>query len=166
MPKERYSSQRVGVFVDVQNMYHSAKNLYQRNVDFGRVLKEAVGERQLIRAIAYVVKSGTREEEKFFSALSKSGFELKIKGLQTFPGGMKKADFDVGLCVDAIKLADRLDAVILVSGDGDFIPLILYLKENKGCRAELMAFEKTTSAKLIEAADQFTDLGRGEKFLL
>ena len=166
MPKERYSSQRVGVFVDVQNMYHSAKNLYQRNVDFGRVLKEAVGERQLIRAIAYVVKSGTREEEKFFSALSKSGFELKIKGLQTFPGGMKKADFDVGLCVDAIKLADRLDAVVLVSGDGDFIPLISYLKENKGCRAELMAFEKTASAKLIEASDQFTDLGRGEKFLL
>ena len=141
MPKTKYQylNQRVGIFVDVQNMYHSAKNLFNKNVNFSKILKEATAERQLIRAIAYVVKSGTPEEEKFFSAIAEQGFELKIKGLQIFPGGMKKADWDVGLAVDAIKMANRLDTVVLVTGDGDFVPLVLYLKENKGCLVELMA---------------------------
>jgi len=164
--KDQYLNQRVGIFVDIQNMYHSAKNLFNRNVNFSKILKEATAERQLIRAIAYVVKSGTSEEEKFFSAIADQGFELKIKDLQIFPGGMKKADWDVGLAVDAIKLADRLDAVVLVTGDGDFVPLVLYLKENKGCLVELMAFGKTASAKLIESVDRFTDLSKDEKFLL
>jgi len=166
MPKEKYLNQRIGVFIDVQNMYHSAKNFFNKNVNFGRILREATAGRQLIRAVAYVVKSGTREEEKFFSVIADQGFELKIKDLQIFPGGMKKADWDVGLTVDAIKLADRLDSIVLVTGDGDFIPLVLYLKENKGCRVELMAFSRTTSSKLIENVDQFTDLGKEEKFLL
>jgi len=168
MPKTKaqYLNQRVGIFVDVQNMYHSAKNLFNRNVNFGKILKEATAERQLIRAIAYVVKSGTPEEEKFFEAIAGQGFELKIKGLQIFPGGMKKADWDVGLAIDAIKLANRLDVVALVTGDGDFVPLVLYLKENKGCFVELMAFSKTASAKLIESVDRFTDLSKDEKFLL
>jgi len=164
--KVKYANQRVGIFVDVQNMYHSAKRLFSRNVNFNKILKEAVAGRELIRAMAYVVKSGTPEEENFFSIIANQGFELKIKDLQIFFGGMKKADWDVGLAVDAIKLANRLDTVVLVTGDGDFVPLVLYLKENKGCRVEVMAFAKTTSAKLIENVDQFTDLGQGEKFLL
>ncbi|MDD5164077.1 MAG: NYN domain-containing protein, partial [Patescibacteria group bacterium] len=92
---------------------------------------------------------------------------LKIKDLQIFPGGMKKADWDVGMAVDAIKLADKVDVVILVTGDGDFIPLVSYLKENKGCRVELVAFERTTSSKLVETVDEFTDLGKNiKKFLI
>jgi len=162
----RYKNQRVGVFVDVQNMYHSAKNLYKANVDFSKVLEKAVGGRQLIRAIAYVIRSKTREEQKFFDAISKQGFELKIKDLQIFPGGMKKADWDIGMAVDAIKLAGKLDVIILVTGDGDFIPSIYYLRENKGCKVEVIAFGETTSAKLIEAADEFVDLSKDKKKFL
>lgn len=162
----RYKNQRVGVFVDVQNMYHSAKNLYKSNVDFSKVLEKAVSGRQLIRAIAYVIRSKTREEQKFFEAISKQGFELKIKDLQIFPGGMKKADWDIGMAVDAIKLAGKLDVIILVTGDGDFIPSIYYLRENKGCKVEVIAFGETTSAKLIEAADEFVDLSKDKKKFL
>jgi uncharacterized protein (TIGR00288 family) len=163
----KHPNQRVGVFVDVQNMYHSAKNLYGSNVNFAKILEEAVSERQLIRAIAYVIRSKSYEEQTFFEALIHQGFEVKMKDLQIFPGGMKKADWDVGVAVDTVKLADKLDVIVLVTGDGDFVPLVNYLKENKGCRVEVMAFQETASAKLIEVADEFIDLSQQKrKFLI
>jgi len=162
-----YSSQRVGIFVDTQNTYHSAKNLYGARLNFGKLLETAVADRQLIRAIAYVIRSKSQDEETFFEALANQGFEVKSKDLQVFYGGMKKADWDVGIAIDAVKMADRLDTVVLVSGDGDYIPLVNYLKENKGCRVEIMAFKETTSSKLIEVADSFLDLSsQKRKFLI
>lgn len=147
--------QRVGVFLDIQNLYHSAKNLYQAKVNFPQLLKYVVGNRQLIRAIGYVVKSDVSlNEASFFEALEKAGIELRMKDLQIFPGGMKKADWDVGLAVDAIRLAPSLDAAILVSGDGDFVPLVNYLKWAKGCKVEVASFSRTTSAKLKEVGDE------------
>jgi len=156
----KHKNQRVGVFVDVQNMYHSAKNLYKGNVNFQEVLKTAVGGRKLIRAIAYGIVSPTGEEKKFLEILGNQGFEVKVKDLQIFAGGAKKADWDVGMAVDAIKLADKLDVVVLVTGDGDFIPLIHYLQENKGCLVELISFERSTSSKMLETVDDYTDLGK------
>ena len=163
----KHKDQRVGVFVDAQNMYHSAKNLYNAKVNYKEVLKTVVAGRVLIRAIIYVIKTESGEEKTFFDALSKLGFEVKEKDLQIFAGGAKKADWDVGLAIDTIKLADKLDVVILVSGDGDYIPMVEYLKINKGCRVEAIAFGETTSAKLIEAVDDFTDLSKDKrKFLI
>jgi len=162
----KHKDQRVGIFVDAQNMYHSAKNIYGAKVNYKEVLKAAVASRVLIRAIIYVIKTESGEEKTFFDALSKLGFEVKEKDLQVFAGGAKKADWDVGLAVDAIKLADRLDAVILISGDGDYEPLVEYLKINKGCRVEAVAFGGTTSAKLIDAVDDFIDLSKNKKRFL
>lgn len=162
-----YSSQRVGIFVDTQNIYHSAKNLYGSRLNFGKLLEAAVAGRQLIRAIAYVIRSKSQDEETFFEALAQQGFEVKSKDLQVFFDGTKKADWDVGITIDAVKMADRLDTVVLVSGDGDYLPLVSYLKENKGCRVEIMSFKETTSAKLIEVADDFFDLSsQKRKFLI
>lgn len=154
----KHRGQRVGVFIDTQNLYHSAKNLYHARVNFGNILKDAVAGRDLIRARAYVVTTETGDEKAFFEALEKVGIEIKTKDLQIFFGGAKKADWDVGLAVDAIKMAPKLDAVILCSGDGDFIPLVQYLQENMGCQVEVVSFGKSTSAKLIESVDDFMDL--------
>ncbi|MFA5644663.1 MAG: NYN domain-containing protein [Patescibacteria group bacterium] len=162
----KHKEQRVGILVDVSNMYHSAKNLFGKKVNFQEILKQAVAGRKLIRATAYAVKTETEEEMPFFEALSQQGFEVKMKDLQIFAGGAKKADWDVGLAIDAIKLADKLDVIILVSGDGDFLPLVSYLQNNKGCLVEIMAFSKTTSSKLIDEADDFTDLGKNKNFLI
>ncbi len=157
---------RVGVFVDVQNMYHSAKNLYRARVNFKELLKMAVAGRQLVRAVAYVVKSDTDEERAFFQALEKAGLELKSKDLQIFPGGMKKADWDVGLAIDAVSLSKQLDVVVIVSGDGDFEPLVEYLKFS-GIIVEVVAFGRSTSAKLIESVNNFIDLDdQKDKILL
>lgn len=154
-----YSSQRVGIFVDVQNLYHSAKNLYHGRVNYQELIKNLVGNRDLIRAMAYVVKSDTAAgEASFFDALQKSGLELRLKDLQIYGDGMKKADWDVGMAVDAIRMASFLDVVILVTGDGDFIPLVDYLKWGMGRLVEVCAFERSASQKLKEVADKFTSV--------
>jgi uncharacterized protein (TIGR00288 family) len=162
----KYKEQRVGVLVDVANMYHSAKNLYRKKVNFKEVLKEAVAGRKLIRAIAYVIRTETEEEAPFLEALSQQGFEIKAKDLQIFAGGVKKADWDVGIALDAIKLAAKLDVVVLVTGDGDFLPLVTYLQNTTGCLVEVAAFRQTASSRLIEEADDFLNLSESKKFLL
>lgn len=164
--KNKHFGQRVAVLIDVQNLYHSAKNLYKSRVNFGEILKKAVENRNLIRAFAYVIKTKTGEEKSFFEALTKLGIETRVKDLQEFYGGQKKGDWDVGLVIDAIRISPTLDTIVLVSGDGDFIPLVEYLK-NQGKRVELMAFAKTASHSLVEEADEFTDLAKhSRKFLL
>jgi len=160
-PKE----QRVEVLIDVQNLYYSARNLYGKKVNFGEVLKEGVAGRKFIRSFAYVVRTKTGEEKPFFDALTKLGIETRVRDLQEFYGGAKKADWDVGIVIDAIRTAASLDVIVLASGDGDFIPLVEYLK-NQGKRVEILSFGKTTSLKLKEIADEFIDLDLDEKFLL
>lgn len=153
----KHKEQRVGVFIDTQNLYHCARNLYKARVNFGAVLKDAVAGRKLVRAVAYVITTEAGDEKNFFEALSKLGIETKTKDLQIFAGGSKKADWDVGLAVDAIKMSPRLDSVVIVSGDGDFVPLVEYLQTG-GVQVEVVSFGKSTSGKLREAVDDFVDL--------
>lgn len=159
----KHKEQRVGIFIDTQNLYHSARNLYGRRVNFGEVVKSALADRRLVRALAYVITSEAGDEKAFFDALTQVGIETKTKDLQIFSGGAKKADWDVGLAVDAIKLAPKLDAVIIVSGDGDFIPLVEYLQINEGCQVEIVAFGKSSSMNLKEMCDDFLDLSEDPK---
>ena len=207
----QYSNQRVGIFVDVANLYHSAKNLYQGRVNYAELIKHLVGGRQLIRAMAYVVRSegvepqhptgygerragtaggpavslrrermaekdqaaatelvpasaggegngGTSSEASFFEALEKAGLELRMKDLQIYAGGMKKGDWDVGLTVDVIRMMPFLDVIILVTGDGDYIPLVNYVKWAGGRVVEVASFRRSASSKLVEAADEFVNI--------
>jgi len=159
--------QRVGVFVDVQNLYYSAKNLYNAKVNFAQVLKEAVAGRKLVRAIAYVIKADIKEEKSFFDALEKIGYEIRAKDLQTFAGGAKKGDWDIGIAMDMIELANKLDTLILVSGDGDFVDLLQHLRRAMGCRIEVMAIGPSSSAKLRAEADEFVDMDKNKgRFLI
>jgi uncharacterized LabA/DUF88 family protein len=163
----KHSDQRVAVFIDTQNLYHSARNLYKSYVNFGAILKDAVAGRRLVRAIAYVITSEAGDEKAFFEALNKVGIETKTKDLQIFADGAKKGDWDVGLAIDAITIAPRLDAVVIVSGDGDYIPLVEYLQKHSGIQVEVVSFGKSSSMKLKEAADDFFDLSANpNKYLM
>ncbi|MDP2951597.1 MAG: NYN domain-containing protein [bacterium] len=157
-PKE----QRVEVLIDVQNLYYSARNLFNSKVNFKEVLKKGIDGRKLIRAFGYVVSTKTGEEKPFFEALTSLGIETRVKELQEFYGGQKKADWDVGIVIDAVRTASNVDVVVLCSGDGDFAPLVEYLKA-QGKRVEVIAFEKTTSSKIKEVVDEFIDLGGDQK---
>ncbi len=161
-----HTAQRVGVLVDSQNLYHTAQSLFTRNIDYAALLEEAVGGRSLVRSIAYVIRADSTDEDKFFEALSDIGFETRIKPIRTYADGTKKADWDVGMSLDAVTLADHVDAIVLCTGDGDFTRLCSHLR-HEGVRVEVMAFESSTADSLVEAADTFTDMGaETETFLL
>ena len=163
---EIHPGQRVAVLVDAQNLYHTAQSIYSRNIDYSSLLEEAVQGRQLTRAIAYVIRADSPEEESFFDALVDIGFETKIKDIKRFSDGTKKADWDVGMSLDAITLANHIDTMILCTGDGDFSRLCSHLR-HEGVRVEVMAFESSTAEELIQEADSFLDLGEShETFLL
>ncbi len=158
-----FNEQRVGVLVDIQNLYYSGRVLYGKKVNFKNILDTAVGERNLIRAFAYGIKTAEATEDKFFEALEKAGYEVKTKDLQIFPDGSRKGDWDVGIAVDAIKMASKLDVIILVSGDGDYVSLVEYIQNTYGCRVEAVAFAESSSQKLLEVVDKFTNLSEDKK---
>lgn len=151
-------NQRVGIFIDTQNLYHSARSLFNARVNYGSLIETAIQGRKFMRAFAYVIRSESADEIKFFEALSDLGIEMRVKDLQIFYSGEKKADWDVGIAIDIVRMTEKLDAVVLVSGDGDFVEVLRYVK-SRGVKAEVMAFRKTTSAKLLEEVDVFYDLG-------
>ncbi|MCX6667709.1 MAG: NYN domain-containing protein [Euryarchaeota archaeon] len=165
MTKSRHINQRIGVFVDVQNMYYSAKQLYSSKVNFRTILTDAIAGRELVRAIAYVIKADVKDENTFYDALEDMGFEVRAKDLQVFYSGAKKGDWDVGIAMDVMRLAPKLDTIVLVSGDGDFSDLLEHAK-SLGCRTEVVAFGKTTSHKLRDVTDLFIDLDKDKKYLL
>lgn len=166
MTTSRYLDQRVGLFVDVQNLYYSARSLYNARVNFANILKEAVGERKLVRALAYVIRASIPEEKSFFTALEKSGYEVKAKDLQIFATGAKKGDWDVGLTMDMVQMMEKLDVIIIASGDGDYEDAVRFLKAH-GARVEAIAFGRSTSARLKEVIDDFIDMDLApRKFLM
>jgi len=163
---EIHPDQRVAMLADAQNLYHTAQSLYSRNIDYAALLEKGVQGRQLTRAIAYVIRADAPEEESFFEALADIGFETKIKAIKTFQDGSQKADWDVGMSLDAVTLADHVDTIVLCTGDGDFSRLCTHLR-HEGVRIEVMGFRQSTAEELIESADTFVDLDeRSGTFLL
>lgn len=163
----KHKDQRVGIFIDAQNLYHTAKHIYKRKVNFANIVKDALAGRSLVRAIAYVITTENEDEKAFLGALNKSGIETKSKDLQIFYDGSKKADWDIGLAIDCVTMAPKLDAIVIVSGDGDFVPLCSYLRYHHGVQVEVATFGQSASSSLKNAADDFLDLSaHAKKYLI
>ena len=161
-----HEGQRVAVLADSQNLYHSSHSLYSRNIDYETLLDTVVADRELVRAIAYVIRADSPNEEEFFEAIEEIGFEPKIKDIKTFGDGSKKADWDVGISLDAVTLGDHVDVVALCSGDGDFSRLCSHLR-HQGVRVEVFSFGNSAADELLDAADSFVDMSEEkERFLL
>ena len=172
--------QRVGIFIDVQNLYHSSKNLFNARVNYKELIRCLTAGRKLVRSLAYVVKaegvegaSGappqpapTGREASFFEALKGAGLELRLKDIQIYAGGAKKADWDVGMAVDTVRLAPSLDVVVLVTGAGDFIPLVEYLRYGLGRQVEVASCSRSASGKLKESCARFIAIEDIPKILL
>jgi len=158
----QHPDQRVGIFIDTQNMYYSARHLFKRKVDFKNIIEDATAQRKLIRAMAYVIKTKTAEEQPFFDALEKAGIELREKDLIEYASGHKKGDWDVGLTIDVVRMLDMLDVIVLVSGDGDYIPLVNFA-QSRGRIVELISFGETTSSNLLDEVDDHIDLSKNKQ---
>jgi uncharacterized LabA/DUF88 family protein len=163
------TDQRVGIFVDVQNMFYSARTLHQSKIDYRKLLEGIVRGRRLVRAIAYVVQKSDVDQSSFLEALRRSGYEVREKELTIRDDGTAKGDWKVEIALDAVTLEPRLDCAVLVTGDGDFVPLAQTLRV-RGCRTEVVSFQQSTSNGLIRECDQFIPieqdmLFKEEKFL-
>lgn len=150
----RDGDQRVGLLVDVQNMFYSARTLHQSKVDYSKLQSQLVCGRKLVRAIAYVVQKPDVDQSAFLEALRRAGYEIRRKDLIVRDDGSTRGDWDVGMTIDALALVQKLDTVVLVTGDGDFVPLVEALK-GRGCRVEIGSFEESTSNELMRCCDQF-----------
>ena len=148
---------RVGIFVDVQNMFYSAKNLYHGRLDFEKFLELALHGRKLVQATAYIVKTPEIDQSKFINLLKNNEYVVKTIDLKTGMNGFAKGNWDVGMVMDIFELADKMDVIALASGDGDFVPLVKYLQK-RGIRVEVYAFAYNTAIDLKECADKFYPL--------
>jgi uncharacterized LabA/DUF88 family protein len=168
--ERRDQRERVAVFVDGANLYHSIKNYYRGVLDYARLLSAAVGERRLLRATFYIVEKQEPEEvqgsRSFVYNLNKFGYKVRSKPLVVHesltPEGDRtvshKGDWDIGLVVDMIRLADHADTYVLVSGDGDYVEAVEYLQSEKGIRVEVISAAQCTSQALLDVCDLHTDL--------
>lgn len=171
--ERHYPAERVAVFVDGANLYHSIKNYYKGVLDYDRLLSAAVGERKLLRATFYIVEKqetdesqGTASARSFVYNLNKFGYKVRSKPLiihETLtPEGERtishKGDWDIGIVVDMMRLADHTDTYVLVSGDGDYVEAVEYLQSEKGIRVEVISAAQCTSQALLDVCDLHTDL--------
>ncbi len=155
--KSVYEDQRIAIFIDVQNMFYSAMNIFGKKLDFEELLKRIVAGRKIVRAIAYIVQSPDVDQSKFLEFLDKIGVEVKKKPLRIRPDGTSKGDWDMGIAIDSINIASRADVVALVSGDGDFAVLVEKLKA-LGAKVEVYSFPASTAEVLRDAADYYVPL--------
>ena len=171
--ERRESTERVAVFVDGANLYHSIKNYYKGVLDYGRLLSAAVGNRKLLRATFYIVEKqetdeaqGSPSARSFVYNLNKFGYKVRSKPLivhetLTAEGERSvshKGDWDIGLVVDMMRLADHAETYVLVSGDGDYVEAVEYLQSEKGIRVEIISAAQCTSQALLDVCDLHTDL--------
>jgi len=150
--------QRVAVFVDVQNMFYSAKHQFRAKLNFQKLLDAVTRDRQLVRAIAYIVQNPDIDQSSFVSMLQQNGYEVKSKALRLRPDGTAKGDWDMGIALDSIAMSERLDTIVLVSGDGDFVDLVHLLKA-RGLRVEIFSFPYSTAEELRVSATEFFQIG-------
>ncbi len=151
--RRRGDKERVGIFVDVQNMFYAAKQFNGR-LDFQKLLRSVLRDRRLIVAKAYVVQNPESDQSGFVSMLQQLSYQVKRKDLRLRADGSAKGDWDMGMAIDMISLAEKLDVVVLVSGDGDFVDLVNLLK-TMGPEVEVFSFPHNTARDLMEAADQY-----------
>ncbi|MEW5804355.1 MAG: NYN domain-containing protein [bacterium] len=145
---------QVALFVDVQNMFYSAKNLYNGRLDYEKFMKAAVGDRTLVQATAYIVQTPDIDQTKFISLLKSIGYVVRAMDLKTGTGGFAKGNWDVGMTIDMLNVIDKVDALVLATGDGDFVPIVK-LFQKKGVRVEIVSFAYNTAIDLKEIADRF-----------
>lgn len=153
-----FKKERIAIFVDSQNLYYSARMGYAAKVNYEKLLKLITENRNMIKAYAYIVQAPDGDVKPFATSLERIGYIVKIKDVRTRSDGSAKANWDMGMALDILGILDRVDTIILASGDGDFVPLVDFIK-TKNKRVEIFAFAENTAYDLKEKADKFEPLG-------
>lgn len=153
-----FEKEKIALFVDAQNLYYSARMGYAAKVNYEKLMKLITGNRKLAKAYAYIVQAPDGDVKPFASSLERFGYVVKIKDVRTRSDGSSKANWDMGMALDILSILDSVDTIVLASGDGDFVPLVEFVK-SKNKRVEIFAFSDNTAYDLKEKADKFQPLG-------
>ena len=151
---------KVAIFVDVQNVYYTARQIFGKNFDYNKFWLQATQGREVVQAFAYAIERGDQKQYQFQNILRAIGFEVKLKPFIQRSDGSAKGDWDVGITIDAMEYADSADVIILVSGDGDFDLLANKIREDKGKRVEVYGVAQLTAKSLINAASEFIPIDK------
>lgn len=147
--------EKIAIFADVQNIYYTTRQRFRRHFDYSAFWKKATDGRMIVTALAYAIDKGDSRQRGFQNTLKNIGFRVKLKPFIQRSDGSAKGDWDVGITLDAIELAERVDTIILLSGDGDFDLLLRKARSRYGVTSEVYGVEALTSPSLISAADRF-----------
>lgn len=150
--------EKVAIFVDVQNVYYTARQIFGKHFDYNKFWQQATAGREVVTAMAYAIERGDEKQYQFQNILRAIGFEVKLKPFIQRADGSAKGDWDVGITIDAMEYSNSADVIILVSGDGDFDLLANKIREDKGKRVEVYGVAQLTAKSLINAASEFVPI--------
>ncbi|WP_028116245.1 NYN domain-containing protein [Ferrimonas senticii] len=146
--------EKIALFVDVQNVYYTTRDAYQRRFDYNAFWRQVTAGREVVQAVAYAIDRGDKKQQEFQNILRAIGFEVKLKPFIQRQDGSAKGDWDVGITIDVMEAQAQVDTVVLVSGDGDFALLADHVGR-KGTGFEVYGVPNWTAQSLAKAASQF-----------
>ena len=149
---------RVALFVDVQNVYYTVKQIHGCHFDYRVFWDQATARREVVAALAYAIDRGDPKQMQFQQILQSIGFEVKLKPFIQRNDGSAKGDWDVGITIDMLELANEIDVTVLASGDGDFDLVVSKLRETYDVQVEVYGERKLTAESLIQAANRFVPI--------
>jgi len=149
---------KVSIFVDVQNIYYTTKEIHKCHFDYNSFWNTAISNRKLITAIAYAIESKDDKQKQFQNILRGIGFEVKLKPFIQRKDNTAKGDWDVGITIDVLEYAQKSDIIVLASGDGDFDILVKKLIEKYSLKVEIYGVKQLTAISLINSASKFISI--------
>jgi len=152
---------RVAIFVDVQNVYYTTRQVFNANFDYNAFWRQVTADREVIKATAFAIDRGDQKQQQFQNILRGIGFEVKLKPFISRADGSAKGDWDVGITLDVLDVVGCVDIVVLVSGDGDFEPLLHRLHERHAIEVEVYGVPQLTATALRRAATRFVPIDAG-----
>ncbi|AEG00984.1 NYN domain-containing protein [Methylomonas methanica] len=153
--------QKVAIFADVQNIYYTCRHRYQKHFNYSAFWQQATAGRQVVAAYAYAIERGDTRQRGFQQILKDIGFQVKLKPYIQRSDGSAKGDWDVGITLDVLEMAEQVDTVILLSGDGDFQLLLERARERYQVNSEVYGVAALTAQALIQAADRYVPIEEG-----
>ncbi len=149
-------TEKISIFVDVQNIYYTTRERFQRNFDYNAFWAEITADREVIHAYAYAIDRGSEKQRQFQNILRAIGFEVKLKPYIQRSDGSAKGDWDVGIAIDIMDCSASSDVVVLASGDGDFDLLLERVQQKYSVRTHVYGVSDLTANSLKNATTDFT----------
>ena len=149
---------KIAVFADVQNLYYTVRQAYGCHFNYAALWADISQHGQIVEAYAYAIDRGDAKQQQFQQILRNLGFNVKLKPYIQRSDGSAKGDWDVGITIDLMEAAARVDQLVLASGDGDFDLLLEHVRRRHGVEAVAYGVPGLTAQSLVRAASRYVPI--------